>query len=111
MNTSFLLHKKLPLEKTKTEIEKERIFMRQFTYILKHETGIHARPAGMVVQEAKKYDCKIIVSVGGKTADAKGLFSVMGLSAKGGDGVEVICEGTDENNACAALYALFSEQL
>jgi len=85
--------------------------MQKFTYILKHETGIHARPAGMVVNEAKKYTCKITLTLGEKTADAKGLFSVMGLSAKGGDSISVICDGTDELAACDALKALFEAQL
>ncbi len=85
--------------------------MHQFTYILKHDTGIHARPAGLVVNEAKKYACKITLAVKEKTADAKGLFSVMGLSAKGGDSVCVTCEGADAAEACAALKALFEEQL
>ena len=85
--------------------------MRQFTYILKHATGIHARPAGLVVQEAKKYDCKITLTVGEKVADAKGLFSVMGLSAKGGDSVKVTCDGVEEDMACMALEKLFMQQL
>ncbi len=85
--------------------------MQQFSYILKHETGIHARPAGLVVNEAKKYACKITIKLGEKEADAKGLFSVMGLSAKGGDSVCVCCEGEDEQAACDALKALFEKQL
>ncbi len=85
--------------------------MHQFTYILKHDTGIHARPAGLVVNEAKKYECKITLKVGAKEADAKGLFSVMGLSAKGGDSVCVICDGADAQAACSALQSLFEEHL
>lgn len=85
--------------------------MEQFTYILTHDTGIHARPAGLVVQEAKKHVCKITVKLSEKTADAKGLFSLMGLSAKGGDCVTVCCDGADEVAACAALKKLFEAQL
>lgn len=85
--------------------------MQQFTYILKHETGIHARPAGVIVSEAKKYACKITLTLGEKTADAKGLFSVMGLSAKGGDCVGIICDGSDEQAACDALKVLFEKEL
>lgn len=85
--------------------------MNQFTYTLQHDTGIHARPAGLVVSEAKKYECKITLQVNERTADAKGLFGVMGLAAKGGDTVTVTCEGTDAPAACAALQALFQENL
>ncbi len=85
--------------------------MQTFTYVLTHEVGIHARPAGLVVSEAKKYPCDITLTVGAKTADAKGLFSVMGLSAKGGDSVCVTCSGEGEADACAALEALFKQEL
>ncbi len=85
--------------------------MQTFTYVLTHEVGIHARPAGLVVSEAKKHTCDITLSVGEKKADAKGLFSVMGLSAKGGDSVCVSCNGADEAAAAAALEALFKREL
>ena len=29
--------------------------MRQFEYVIKDSVGIHARPAGLLVKEAKKY--------------------------------------------------------
>ncbi len=85
--------------------------MNEFTYTLCHDTGIHARPAGLIVNEAKKYSCKITLCVGEKCADAKGLFGIMGLAAKGGDTVHVTCEGADAAEACNALKTLFSENL
>ena len=33
--------------------------MRNFQYVIKDEVGIHARPAGLLVKEAKKYESKI----------------------------------------------------
>ena len=35
--------------------------MRTFSYEIKDEIGIHARPAGLLVKEAKKYSSKIVV--------------------------------------------------
>ena len=40
--------------------------MRSFVYVITDRAGIHARPAGIVVKEAKKYDSEIKVSLGGK---------------------------------------------
>ena len=37
--------------------------MKKFTYTLTDEVGIHARPAGMLAKEAKKYESKIVLSV------------------------------------------------
>lgn len=39
--------------------------MKSFTYVINDELGIHARPAGLLVKEAKKYDSKIILSKDG----------------------------------------------
>ena len=33
--------------------------MQNFSYVIKDEVGIHARPAGLLVKEAKKYQSKI----------------------------------------------------
>ena len=85
--------------------------MHQFSYILKHDTGIHARPAGLIVNAAKQYECKITIKTDQKSADAKGLFGVMGLAAKGGDRVDIICDGVDSSAACVALKAIFEQHL
>ena len=29
--------------------------MKEFTYVIKEELGLHARPAGLLVKEAKKF--------------------------------------------------------
>lgn len=33
--------------------------MQKFSYVIKDEGGIHARPAGLLVKEAKKYESMI----------------------------------------------------
>ena len=35
--------------------------MKDFMYTVKDEQGIHARPAGMLAKEAKKYESKITI--------------------------------------------------
>ena len=44
--------------------------MKTFTYIITDEIGIHARPAGLLVKEAKKYTSKIVLSANGRSAEA-----------------------------------------
>lgn len=44
--------------------------MKKFSYVVKDEVGIHARPAGLLVREAKKYASRVTVSKDGKTAEA-----------------------------------------
>ena len=73
--------------------------MRKFEYVIKDTIGIHARPAGMLAKEAKKYESKIIIRKGEKAAEAIKLMAVMSLNVKCGDSVEVTVEGVDEENA------------
>ncbi len=53
--------------------------MQKFSYVIKDEVGIHARPAGLLVKEAKKYESKIQIIKDTKSADATKLMAVMGL--------------------------------
>lgn len=85
--------------------------MKEFNYTIKDEVGIHARPAGMLVKEAKKYESKITVSGNGKNADATKLMAVMGLGVKNGQTVKVTVEGADEDTAVEEIKAFFETNL
>ena len=83
--------------------------MKTFTYIITDEIGIHARPAGLLVKEAKKYTSKIVLSANGKSAEATKLMASMGLGVKNGQEVEIAIEGGDEEFAFEGMK-LFMEQ-
>lgn len=85
--------------------------MKEFSYTISDPAGIHARPAGFIVKEAAKYGSDIKISLDGKTADAKKIFSVMALGAKNGDKITVTISGDDEGRAEEALCALIHEKL
>ncbi len=85
--------------------------MKEFQYKIKDKDGIHARPAGILVKEAAKYECKITISKAGKEVDAKRIIGIMGLGAKQGDEVTVKCDGGDENTAYDVLNKFFKENL
>ena len=85
--------------------------MQQFSYVITDEIGIHARPAGMLVKEAKNFKSKITLSGKEKTADATKLMAVMSMGIKCGDTVEVSIEGEDEAAAAAAIETFFKENL
>lgn len=70
--------------------------------------GLHARPSGVLVKEANKYESNItLINKDGARASAKGLFAILGLKIEGGDNVIVEIEGSDENNAALAIGKLF----
>lgn len=85
--------------------------MRNFQYVIKDEVGIHARPAGLLVKEAKKYESKITLTKDGKSAEVTKLMAVMGLGVKCGQTVDVSVEGADEEIACEAVKTFFEANL
>ena len=77
--------------------------MIEFTYTVKDPNGIHARPAGLLVKEASKFQSEVTLQKGEKYANLKGLFSLMSLSVKAGDVVTVTVSGSDEKEAAECL--------
>lgn len=85
--------------------------MKEFTYVIKDELGIHARPAGLLVKEAAKFESDIKIKKGEKTADAKRIFGIMGLAAKKDDEIVMTAEGADEAEAIAAIEEFLKANL
>lgn len=85
--------------------------MMQFTYTIQDPVGIHARPAGMLVKEARNYKSTITVEKDGNGANALKLMALMKLGIKCGETVIVKIEGEDEAAAAAAMEAFFKANL
>ena len=85
--------------------------MKTFNYVIKDELGIHARPAGLLVKEAARFQSAIKIKKDGKEADAKRIFGVMGLGVKKDQEVTISADGADEAEAIAALEAFFNANL
>lgn len=85
--------------------------MKKFEYVVKDQLGIHARPAGLLVKEAKNFSSKIMLRKEEKEVDATRLMAVMSLGVKKDQKVTVTVEGGDEEQAAAAMQKFFEEQL
>lgn len=85
--------------------------MKTFTYTIKDEVGIHARPAGLLAKKAKDFESVITIEKSGKSAAATKLMALMGLGVKCGDTVTVTIDGADEERAAAEMEKFFSENL
>lgn len=86
--------------------------MQQFTYIIQDSLGIHARPAGLLVKEAKQYlDTTLTLTKDGKSAKLNQLMRLLSLGVKQGDTVTLTAEGPAEAQAVAALQEFFKENL
>lgn len=86
--------------------------MKKFVYTITDPVGIHARPAGLLVKEAKALDSTITLEkADGKSAVVTKLMAIMGLSIKQGDTISVIVEGGSEDANAAAMEQFFKENL
>ena len=59
--------------------------MKEFEFVVTDPQGIHARPAGLLVKEAKKFESNISVFKGARKGDLKKIFTIMALGVKQGE--------------------------
>ncbi len=85
--------------------------MQTFTYTVNDPLGIHARPAGMLSKEAKKYASDVKIGKNGTMTNAKGVIGIMGLAVKTGEEFVITTEGADEAEAMEAMKKLITENL
>ena len=85
--------------------------MQSFTYTIKDEIGIHARPAGLLAKTAKGFKSDILIEKNGKMVNATKLMMLMGLGVRCGETVNVSVVGEDEEEAAAAMKAFFENNL
>jgi len=75
------------------------------TVTLPDGIALHARPAGLFVKTALKFQSRLTVTSDGKAADAKSILAVLALGALGGTHLRLTAEGDDASAALDALAA------
>jgi phosphocarrier protein HPr len=73
---------------------------------IKNKTGLHARPAALLVKTTGKFKSNIFISKDGFEVNGKSIMGVMTLAAEPGSVIEVTIDGEDENEAMQALKDL-----
>ena len=84
--------------------------MKQFTYVITDEAGIHARPASIFVQTATKFKSKVQIQAKGKTVDAKSILMIMSMGLVKGTEITIVADGPDEADAAKALKDLVASK-
>jgi multiphosphoryl transfer protein len=79
--------------------------MKQIELVIQNRTGLHARPAKVLVNLAKQFKSDINLQHGAKRANAKSMVSVLTLGAASGSEITVSANGADEEKAIAELEA------
>lgn len=66
-------------------------------------TGIHARPASVLVKVASKFKANVVLVKGDKRIQAKSILNLMAAAIKTSTDLIVECDGEDEAEALAAV--------
>ncbi|SDC24997.1 phosphocarrier protein HPr [Shouchella lonarensis] len=85
--------------------------MAEKTFHITSETGIHARPATQLVNKAGQYASELTLSYKGKTVNLKSIMGVMSLGVGKGADVTIKAEGSDAEEALAAIEKVIQEGL
>jgi phosphocarrier protein FPr len=79
--------------------------------LISNTAGLHARPAAVLANIAKKYASEIWVQRGDGRANAKSVTGVMGLDIRYNDKIVLVAQGSDAQDAIAALVPLIQSGL
>ena len=74
------------------------------------ETGIHARPATLLVQAAGRFDSEITLEYKGRSVNLKSIMGVMSLGVGKGAEITITAAGSDENDAINTLTEAMSRE-
>ncbi|MFF3021430.1 phosphocarrier protein HPr [Gottfriedia sp. NPDC057948] len=73
------------------------------TFKVTAESGIHARPATLLVNVAGKFNSDINLEYNGKTVNLKSIMGVMSLGIQQGTEIKISANGEDAEQAVAAI--------
>ena len=73
---------------------------------IQNRLGLHARPAMMFVEAASNYSSQITVHKGSQSVDGKSIMQMMMLAATQGTRLRITAQGSDAEEAIAALTQL-----
>jgi phosphotransferase system HPr (HPr) family protein len=76
---------------------------------LRAASGLHARPAARIVEEASRFASEIAIESGSKGANAKSIVSLLRAGIPGGAPVRLVATGDDEEQAVERLAQVLEE--
>ena len=89
---------------------KENDNMEKRDFTITSETGIHARPATILVQAASKYNADVNLSYDGKSVNLKSIMGVMSLGVGQNAQVTITANGDDEKDALDDIAATMKKE-
>ena len=74
--------------------------------LVQNQVGLHARPATFFIQKANEFKSSIWVEKDERRVNAKSLLGGLSLGIVGGTSIDIIADGSDEQEAVDSLVAL-----
>lgn len=85
--------------------------MKEQTFTITADTGVHARPATLLVNKAGQYESEVEVSYNDKKVNLKSIMGVMSLGIPKGAEIVVTATGGDEEDALNGVAEVIKEHL
>ena len=74
--------------------------------VVNNGTGLHARPATLLVKKASSFKSDVSIEFNGKKANVKSLIGVLSLGVTKGANITVTASGDDEASAAEEITKL-----
>ena len=84
--------------------------MAKKTFTVIDETGIHARPATLLVSTASKFNSDVKLAYKEKEVNLKSIMGVMSLGIPKGASITITTEGADEEEALKGLADVLAKE-
>lgn len=78
------------------------------TIFIQNKTGLHARPASMLLELAQQFESEVMLYTGEEEINAKSIISILAGGVLSGAEVRLEIEGPDEERAGKAVAELLS---
>ncbi len=75
-------------------------------FVIKIPLGLHARPAGILVQRINKYKSSVKIIKGDEEVNGKSMLGILTLAVAYGEKIKVIIDGEDEQEAMETIRDL-----
>ena len=84
--------------------------MKNKKIVINNPTGLDLDLAGVICKKAVQYKSLITFAYRDGSANAKSVLSVLGSCVRGGDEIELFCDGVDEDEALAAITSILEPE-
>ncbi|WP_440894875.1 phosphocarrier protein HPr [Amphibacillus sp. Q70] len=74
------------------------------------ETGVHARPATVLVNKAGSFSSDITLEYNGKSVNLKSIMGVMSLGIPMDAEIKIVADGADQEDAIKALDEVIKQE-